>query len=590
MLLAFALGAVPHAAAQDTLVHIRHLAPRNVRSAYFALDSAQDVHIAAIGGEAIGRSAVRRFLDHGVFQGKEDRSWDRDAWPANAWILDGQSRRVVWELRSATTQRGDGGLRIFDGTVRLPAGTYEAGYAALFPVSGEWDRDGDWRARDARNDDGIESLHGPYIDDGRYRRFQMVVRGAGRRVTQEGARAEAEKTTLVTLHGTHSRSRERLGFELDRTMKVSVHLEGEKDGAWKDYGWIMDAATREVVWTSRSGSGEPAGGARKNRLVRDALQLPAGKYVAFYVTDDSHHATAWNETPPLDPSSWGLTVRLEEADRRAARTFPYQPLAVAGAFVQLTRLGDDELRWQQFTVGRPMVVNVFAVGEGRRGGMNDFGWIVDASGQAVWRMEYDSTGDGGGAAKNRVSSTRLRLAAGRYTAYFVTDGSHSFDDGWNSEEPLDGEYWGMTIAPADPQRDRDVARAVDDAAGPDDPALLARITRVRTGREEEARFTLPARTVVRIYALGEGTGSMADYAWIEDGNGREVWRMTHQESEPAGGSSKNRRVRHTLTLEAGSYTVRYHTDDSHSWKDWNAAPPDDPLSWGITVTRAGAKS
>ena len=30
------------------------------------------------------------------------------------------------------------------------------------------------------------------------------------------------------------------------------------------------------------------------------------------------------------------------------------------------------------------------------------------------------------------------------------------------------------------------------------------------------------------------------------------------------------------------------TDGSHGWKDWNAPPPDDPLSWGVTVYRAGA--
>ena len=65
--------------------------------------------------------------------------------------------------------------------------------------------------------------------------------------------------------------------------------------------------------------------------------------------------------------------------------------------------------------------------------------------------------------------------------------------------------------------------------------------------------------------------------------------MSLRETDHAGGASKNLRAHHTLTLEAGSYTVRYRTDDSHAWNDWNAAPPDDPLSWGVTVTRAGAK-
>jgi hypothetical protein len=33
--------------------------------------------------------------------------------------------------------------------------------------------------------------------------------------------------------------------------------------------------------------------------------------------------------------------------------------------------------------------------------------------------------------------------------------------------------------------------------------------------------------------------------------------------------------------------VVYRTDDSHAFGEWNAAPPRDPDSWGITVTLAG---
>ena len=76
---------------------------------------------------------------------------------------------------------------------------------------------------------------------------------------------------------------------------------------------------------------------------------------------------------------------------------------------------------------------------------------------------------------------------------------------------------------------------------------------------------------------------MADYASIADSAGREVWRMTYDETESAGGASKNRRLDRTLTLDAGRYLARFRTDDSHGWDDWNADPPDDPLAWGVTV-------
>jgi len=63
------------------LVDIHNLTVRDLRVAYIRLDSAQGVQIEAVGGEPQGRGGVRRFLDHGIFQSKEDRLWDKDTWP-----------------------------------------------------------------------------------------------------------------------------------------------------------------------------------------------------------------------------------------------------------------------------------------------------------------------------------------------------------------------------------------------------------------------------------------------------------------------------------------------------------------------------
>ena len=56
----------------------------------------------------------------------------------------------------------------------------------------------------------------------------------------------------------------------------------------------------------------------------------------------------------------------------------------------------------------------------------------------------------------------------------------------------------------------------------------------------------------------------------------------------AGSASKNRHFEGTLILDPGRYTVRFRTDGSHSFDDWNAAPPADPKGWGIQVSRAEA--
>ncbi len=80
---------------------------------------------------------------------------------------------------------------------------------------------------------------------------------------------------------------------------------------------------------------------------------------------------------------------------------------------------------------------------------------------------------------------------------------------------------------------------------------------------------------------------MFDYGWIEGTKtGRAVWEMTYRTTERAGGARKNRLADVTLTLPAGAYELHYRTDGSHAFGDWNAAPPDDPLHWGITVYRA----
>ncbi len=44
-------------------------------------------------------------------------------------------------------------------------------------------------------------------------------------------------------------------------------------------------------------------------------------------------------------------------------------------------------------------------------------------------------------------------------------------------------------------------------------------------------------------------------------------------------------VNTTILLDRGSYRLRFKSDDSHSFGDWNADPPDDQQYWGITLYR-----
>ena len=117
---------------------------------------------------------------------------------------------------------------------------------------------------------------------------------------------------------------------------------------------------------------------------------------------------------------------------------------------------------------------------------------------------------------------------------------------------------------------------------------LAEITRVADDEDKTAEFTLAEAGSVRLFAIGEGTGGqMYDWGWIEDAaTGKPVWQMKESETTHAGGAGKNRLADTVVSLPAGKYRLRYKSDDSHSFDDWNALPPDINF-WGIAIYSAG---
>ena len=113
---------------------------------------------------------------------------------------------------------------------------------------------------------------------------------------------------------------------------------------------------------------------------------------------------------------------------------------------------------------------------------------------------------------------------------------------------------------------------------------IAQIVRVTDNADHTLEFTLPQQQTVRVFAIGEGqTGEMFDYGWVEDAKtGKRVWEMKQPETKPAGGVPKNRISDTSVTLPAGEYRLRYKSDDSHSFDNWNAFPPAFNF-WGIAL-------
>ncbi|MCK5548402.1 MAG: hypothetical protein KAI64_05265, partial [Thermoplasmata archaeon] len=347
---------------------------------------------------------------------------------------------------------------------------------------------------------------------------------------------------------------EQVGLSVSRPTEVEVYAVGELRKKERfDYGWIISAESRKIVWDFNYRSSDPAGGAQKNRTSKSTITLDTGNYVFYYVTDGSHSDRRWNSMPPFDPYFWGLTVRtVNPKDRKNFSTFDYEELLTKNSIVRFERVGNREFLSRGFSLARPSEVNVYAVGEGDGGKMYDYCWIVDARTHSkVWEMRYGDTEHAGGARKNRFADVTLELDKGSYVAYYITDDSHSYRK-WNSTQPTYPDAWGMVIRGiGDNFRMSDVSEYDEE----EDRSIIARITRVRDRANEKQSFRLDSSQEVQVYALGEGSGGdMSDFGWIEEANtGKIVWEMTYRRTDHAGGARKNRIFNDTVYLRKGEY-------------------------------------
>jgi hypothetical protein len=165
---------------------------------------------------------------------------------------------------------------------------------------------------------------------------------------------------------------------------------------------------------------------------------------------------------------------------------------------------------------------------------------------------------------------------------YISDDSHAYRR-WNAGPPFNPDTWGIAVWGTGESFDRADVSLYDIQ---EDPDILVRI--VRVGNRERIRkpFTLEKEERVRVYALGEmDDDDEYDYGWIEDERGRKIWQMQFDDTEHAGGASKNRKINKIIRLEPGAYTVYYRSDGSHSYNDWNSTPPHDAEYWGIMLRR-----
>jgi hypothetical protein len=524
---------------------------------------------------------------------------------AYAWIFDTENRSVVWNMAETRMRRGTRSVeRTADDNVRLSKGAYKL-YFATAPEKGWgfgksqsrgfWDDifgDEERRWAKGMEDWGVEI----WADESE----QSAV---------ESAPAEESNGALVSLAPLGNEETEQKHLTLTRETTIRIYAVGEGvDGEMADYGWIVRDDTGDEIWTMEYEDTEWAGGAEKNKKVDRVLTLPPGDYTVNFTTDDSHAYGEWNALPPYDPGHWGLTIwapghaanggittdriatdgtAIDQAaaGRDDENPFILKPKKSEGdqsVLVNLTRIGDDRLEHSGFTLDEPAPVRITCLGElGHGDRFADYGWIINSrTRETVWEMTRDNTRHAGGAKKNRIFNGIVRLQPGSYIVYYITDDSHAYRD-WNAGPPRDPEAWGITVRADGEGQPSEKARLYDEEDASD---VLAECIRLGDDEDVDRPFELRETSKVRIYAIGEGKdGRMFDYGWIENENGKKVWRMRYDGTRHAGGADKNRMVNEVATLPAGDYRVCFRTDDSHAYDDWNADPPRDPIHWGISV-------
>jgi hypothetical protein len=568
-------------AGERLVVEMKDFTRMEVKTGGFTLPGDVRLHVHALGAGISRKSSI--FSDDNMF--------------AYGWIINADTREQVWEMTRGNTSSSKSD-REFNGEVLLPHGNYEVyfcayGFAANSPFS-----------TFSINVDRRKGIPGSKYDRGGF--FSWLYDFFGEDVDKEwNRRAKNWGIEIYTENGadipTFTSPKEfpnvlyqsvRIGenehitqsFSLAKAMPIRIYAIGEMgtDRVPVDCGWIQNTKTRERVWTMSSNNTDPAGGAEKNIKYDKVVDFPAGEYTLYYISDDSHSFLDWNQAPPYDPYHYGITLIASSAN--SAGSFKLLKSSdEQNIIAQLTRVRNDETRSQSFTLKSETKVRIYALGErsNSRTQMADYGWIINArTREKVWSMDESVTEHAGGASKNRLVDEIITLPKGTYTVNYQTDDSHAYNQ-WNSTPPFDPEHWGITVYLVD-EKDRGI---VEKNVTPKEEGVIAQIIKVRDNADRTEYFKLNKPAHIRVYAIGEGQNDeMYDYGWIEnESTGERVWEMTYSMTYHAGGGRKNRMVNTTIFLDKGTYKLRFVSDDSHSYNDWNTDPPNDPTMWGITL-------
>ncbi len=387
-------------------------------------------------------------------------------------------------------------------------------------------------------------------------------------------------------------------FRIEKESQVNIYGKGAKLKKRTRhilcYGWIIDAKSGRVIWNSLK--------ILKNKFLddtgifsfEDKLTLQPGIYKAYYTSVYDNDGLVIKDFGDLMEnifSDWDdddvLTFHEDELRMiikgsknqfkvidKELYYLPEDQREIAG----FLKLGNDAFKEKGFSLKKETTLFVTVTGEKKDRKFYDYGRIYDMKNhRVVWPTDQTIFEYAGGGWKNVTAHEKIVLPPGNYKVSYVSDDSHSFND-WNVLPPNNPEAWGIRVnCLASEYNHVDFSvqnyEPVVDLMKAGNNAILTQ------GMELKKDLT------VRVICLGEiDDGEAYDYGWIENALTNEiVWKFDERNSEHAGGGSKNWKFNGLVSLEKGKYIVKFISDGSHSYFDWNTTPPFEKEYWGISV-------
>ncbi|MFL0354666.1 two-component regulator propeller domain-containing protein [Xanthomarina sp. GH4-25] len=115
--------------------------------------------------------------------------------------------------------------------------------------------------------------------------------------------------------------------------------------------------------------------------------------------------------------------------------------------------------------------------------------------------------------------------------------------------------------------------------------VIAKLLEVTDNQNLTQTFEITKTGTYLIASVGEGNvTSMSDFGLLQNAAKDTLWISNQfEKTNYAGGANKNRIEVKLIDLQPGTYELKYHSDDNHSFSDWNALPPDKTSLYGIVL-------